>query len=180
MEFEVQINNAEFWFSQSSQMYEASKVLFAELSKREKIKQMSDNDRKVGAHKGSLFFLGISIENAIKGYFAYNDKIKVENRSLKVRSSFQLKKANQHDLIALANVISLKLQDDEIELLTRLSVYTIWAGKYGTPLRESDLTEAQGLFFQKEIDYQVASSLIDKLKNLSGFNEKSGWPQLNS
>ena len=176
MEFEAHLNNAQFWFSQSSQMYEASKVLFAELSKREQMKQVSDNDRKVGAHKGSLFFLGISIENAIKGYFAYTGKIQVENGSLKAKNSFQPKKANQHDLIALASAVSLKLQSDEIELLTRLSVYTIWAGKYGTPLRESDLTKAQGLFFQRERDYQVASSLIEKLKNMSGFNEKSGWP----
>lgn len=177
MEFDTQTNNAQFWFSQSSQMFEASKVLFDELSKREQIKKSSDNDRKVGAHKGSLFFLGISIENAIKGLFAYKGLIKLENGRLKTNQSF---KARPHDLLALANSISINMLQEEIELLTRLSIYTIWAGKYGTPLSESELSQAQGMFFQREADYQVAASFIDKLKTSSGYNKKSGWPQLNS
>ncbi|WP_149865427.1 hypothetical protein [Catenovulum maritimum] len=160
-------------------MYEASKILYAELSDRKQTKNSSDNDRKVGAHKGSLFFLGISIENAIKVFFAYKDKIQVEDGKLKVKNSFPLNKASPHDLLALAIAIELELLDEEKELLSRLSVFTIWAGKYGTPLSESDLNKAQGLLIQSEIDYQVAALFIDKLKNKSGFNHNTGWPQLN-
>lgn len=175
MEFETQTKNAQFWFSQANQMYEASRVLFAELSKREQITASSDNDRKVGAHKGSLFLLGISIENAIKGFFAYKGLIEIKGGKLKQPFNTQA-----HDLLALANAVSLNLLNEEVELLTRLSVYTIWAGKYGTPIRESELSKAQGMFFQREIDYQVAASFIDKLKDNSGYNKKLGWPQLNS
>lgn len=176
MEFEIQINNPEFWFAKSDQMFEASKILFAELKKRTRIREVSDNDRKVGAHNGSLFFLGIAIENAIKGFIAHKGKMKIRNNKLIASESF--KGAKPHDLYELADKLSIEINSQEIELLKRLSVYTIWAGKYGTPINKNDFITSIGQHYQTESDYKIAADMIKRLRLNSGFNEESGWPEL--
>lgn len=177
MDFETRINNAEFWFLQAEQMYEASKVLFKELSNRKDVKNMSDQIRKVGCHKGALFFLGISVENAIKGYCAHLGIVTVKNERMKVKSDFKYK---NHNLIDLTKISSLDLLDEEVELLERLSIYNIWAGKYGTPLSKQELPESKGKQYLRESDYPLVESFVNRLKIKSGFSNETGWPYLHS
>lgn len=77
----------------------------------------------------------------------------------------------------LAKLIGLETNQTEKALLQRLSIYTVWAGKYGTPLSESEYTEAQGHQYQSFQDFDIAKNLIFKLRANTGFDERSGWPE---
>lgn len=171
-EFELKATTPEFWFAQARQMYEASLVLFKELSKREATKSITHNFRKVGSHKGSLFFLGIAIENAIKGVLAHEGIIVVDDKKMKFDRSVKA-----HDLVSLLELIGNKqvtISSAERELLARLTIFTTWAGKYGTPLRESDMRAAKDNFFQRASDYELAHNLIEGLERISKENIFNG------
>ena len=169
MDFYQKANNAEFWFVQSHQMFEASKVLFQSM-----ISADSSDTRVVGSHKGSMFFLGIALENAIKGLLAYKGLLIFEKEKLSTHKSFP--KCKPHDLGPLINLLEVEVDISEQSLLERLSIYTIWAGKYGTPIAEDDFINSNHKLFQKENDFTIASSLISRLQLLSGFTIESGWP----
>ena len=171
MDFNTKIKNAEFWFAQAFQLYDASKALFNSMVSRE-----SSENLRVGAHKGSAFLLGISIENALKGVLAHRGQLVIENDRLKPNKSFP--NCTAHDLFALMTLLNINVNNDEAELLKRLSIYTIWAGKYGTPLSKNDFEKSDSLLFQKTSDFTLASNLLLKLAELAGYKSESGWPNL--
>jgi hypothetical protein len=173
MDFKTKTINAEFWFTQSSQMLAAAEALFCTMSSRN-----SEMEISVGCHKGSMFLLGISLENAFKGVVASQGKLNVEGGRIDTRKSFP--GCKNHELPDLAKLISVDTNQAEQELLQRLSIYTVWAGKYGTPLSEREYSNAQGHQHQSSQDFDVAKNLIFKLRAITGFVEQSGWPELQS
>lgn len=164
MDFETKSKNSEFWFIQANQMLAASEALYSSLNDPNSLQEAM-----VGYHKGSMFLLGISIENALKGVLASRGKLKVEHDRI------SLPKCKNHDLNDIAKLINIEMTNYEFELLERLSIYTIWAGKYGTPLRKSEYTNAQGKQYQSDVDFDLAKNLIIKLKNTVDVHNNSGY-----
>jgi len=171
MDFHTKINKAEFWFSQAFQMFEASQALFKSVESIE-----SSNVLSVGAHKGSSFLLGIAIENAIKGVLAYENKLKVKGDKFLPQQSFV--GCKPHDIYQYADLLQIKFNEEELELFKRLSVYTIWAGKYGTPLDKNFFDKEQKYLFQKDSDFLVAKNALQTLRANAGFSEETGWPKI--
>ncbi|MCH8501557.1 MAG: hypothetical protein LAT77_06560 [Aliidiomarina sp.] len=173
MDFRAKTINAEFWFTQANQMLAAAEVLFCTMSSR-----YSEMETSVGCHKGSMFLLGIALENAFKGVVASQGKLIVGGARIDTKKSFP--GCKNHNLSDLAKLISLETNQTEKELLQRLSIYTIWAGKYGTPLSEAEYTDAQGRQHQSTRDFEIAKNLIFELRARSDFDAQSGWPELPS
>lgn len=173
MDFKTKTVNAEFWFTQASQMLAAAEELFCTMSSRN-----SEVETSVGCHKGSMFLLGIALENAFKGVVASQRKLIIVGGRIDTKKSFP--GCKNHKLPDLARLIGLETNDTEKELLQRLSIYTVWAGKYGTPLSESEYADAQGHQHQNSQDFDIAKSLIFKLRANTGFDERSGWPEAHS
>ena len=169
MDFHTKINKAEFWFSQAFQMFEASQALFKSVESIE-----SSNDLTVGAHNGSSFLLGIAIENAIKGVLAYENKLEVKGDEFLPQKSFV--GCKPHNICQYADLLQIKFNEEELELFKRLSVYTIWAGKYGTPLNKKFFDMEQKYLFQKDSDFLVAKNALQTLRANAGFSEETGWP----
>jgi len=172
MDFRIKTVTPEFWFTQSFQMFDASRALFQPVSSN-----VSSSSMKVGAHKGSAFLLGISIENAVKGILAHRGLLIIENEKLNTRKSFL--KCSPHNLYELFNLIGAEIEPSESELLKRLSIYTLWAGKYGTPLSKNEFTKDKNSLFQRESDFEIANAMLNKLMILAGYDSVSGWPLLN-
>lgn len=177
IDFTTRVSNADFWFKQATQMYEASLALFPYIKLTD-----SANDLCVGASKGSAFLLGISIENAFKAVLVYRGLLKIEDKNknnkskeIDLRISFDIGRGS-HDLYKYAEYLDVSLNENETELLKRLSQYTIWAGKYGTPLSEREFKKSS--LFQKNTDFEVAEALLLRLKILAGFSVVSGWPAI--
>lgn len=170
MDFTTKATNAEFWFTQSNQMLAASEALFCAMSAGN-----SEMEASVGFHKGSMFLLGISLENAFKGVVASEGKLKVDGGKIDTRKSFP--RCKNHELTDLAKLIGFDTSHAEQDLLKRLSIYTVWAGKYGTPLNEREYSSSQGHQHQSSRDFDVAKNLILKLRTITDFDERSGWPE---
>lgn len=173
MDFRTKTINAEFWFAQASQMLAAAEALFCTMSSRN-----SEMETSVGCHKGSMFLLGIALENAFKGVVASQGKLIIDGGRIDTKKSFP--RCKNHKLPDLAKLISLETNQTEKELLQRLSIYTVWAGKYGTPLSESEYTDAQGHQYQSSQDFDIAKNLIYKLRANTDFDERFGWPDPNN
>src|SRR5690554_2024836 len=173
MDFKTKTVNAEFWFTQASQMLAAAEVLFCAMSSRS-----SEMETSVGCHKGSMFLLGIALENAFMGVVASQGKLIIGRARIDTRKSFP--GCKNHNLSDLAKLVNLETNLTEKELLQRLSIYTIWAGKYGTPLSETEYTNAQGHQHQSPRDFEIAKNLIFKLRARTDFDAQSGWPELPS
>ncbi len=170
MDFHTRVNNAEVWFSQAFQMFEASKALFYHVGSRQSSMELS-----VGAAKGSAFLLGISLENAFKGVLVKKGLLKTEGNKLKKK--FTNSKA--HNLSEYINLIDLDLNEKDLELLHRLSIYTTWAGKYNAPIHKNELLESEGCMLHSSGDFNIAEDLLSKLKILAGCSANSKWPDLN-
>lgn len=171
MDFTTKATRAEFWFTQTAQMFAASEALFVAMTDRE-----SKAEASAGYHKGSMFLLGIALENAFKGVVAAQGQMKVTSGLIKTHKSFP--GCKNHNLVHLAKLIEFSLSETELELLERLSIYTVWAGKYGTPLSETDYLDAQGRQVQSANDFEIAKKLILKLRAMTDFDEVVGWPKL--
>lgn len=181
MDFQTKTNNAEIWFAQSLQMFEASKILIDSFQENKPIKSITDTSRKVGANKGIMFFLGMALENALKGVHVFNKIPEIKNGKLQSDQFKNKNKGSLHDLSIIASGLPITLTDDESELLKRLSVFTIWAAKYSTPLSEDEYLKSQNMLYSKHTsDLLVTETLIRKLKLSAGYNEKSGWSAINS
>lgn len=173
IEFEEGASTPENWFSQSWQMFEASKSLYEVFSSNKQIRSENDNDRHVGAMKGAMLLLGLSAENALKGAFVYQSKPDTSKGRLNPNHFHEA----AHDLIDVARKLKLELTDIQLDLLERLTICVQWASKYQTPLRKSDLQRAKGkikLIYPS--DYKNVENLIFDLQINSGFNEMYGWP----
>lgn len=113
------------WFRQSREMFIVSKILRDDfMAKRDNISRTeAGQEHNAGLLKGAMFFLGLSLENALKGVcvgVAPNKKL-----------------TQSHNLCNLANLASLKLSQEELDLLDRLTTYIKWAGRYHVPLEKN-------------------------------------------
>ena len=172
MDFATKAQNTEFRFTQAEQLLPVAESLF------ERMKQLTISPQdKVGFHKASMFLLGIALENAFKGVVASNGGIVVKNNKIKTQCSFP--NCENHNLKDLARLVKLNLNVTETAFLERLSVYTIWAGKYGTPLSDKEFEKSKGLMIQHTRDFPLAKEIIHELKSRTEYDEQSGWPPLN-
>jgi hypothetical protein len=105
-------------------MFIVSKILRDDfMAKRNNIPRTeAGQEYNAGLLKGAMFFLGVSLENALKGVC--------------VGSVTDKKLTQSHNLRNLANWASLKLSKEESDLLDRLTIYIKWAGRYNVPWRE--------------------------------------------
>lgn len=170
MDFEIRATNAEFWFHQSDQMLVAGELLYNSLRLCR-----ADPNTATGCHKGSMFLLGIALENALKGVLAANGGIVIKGGKLDRKSSFPC--CRNHNLEDLACLVGLDPSDNEAKLLKRLTVYTVWAGKYGTPIEKDEYAKAAEYTYQRGDDFSIARGLIGKLRSRTDYDESLGWPE---
>lgn len=172
IEFNERVLTPANWFRQSWQMFEASKSLYDVFARQEQIQTEKDNDRHVGAMKGAMLLLGLSAENALKGAFVYRSRPDISGDKLSPKHFHN----NSHDLIEVAQKLSLELSDAQFDLLERLTIFVQWASKYQAPLKKSELLQAKKkLKLVYPSDYKSLEDLIHVLQANSGFDEMHGW-----
>jgi hypothetical protein len=172
IDFEEGVSAPESWFRQSWEMFEASKVLYAELCKRSPIRSDKDNYRNVGSMKAAMLLLGLAAENALKGAVVYRSKPDLSNDQLKSKHFHE----HAHNLIEISKKLNLNLSDAQIDLLERLTIFVQWASKYQAPLTKREHQSASGRIKLNPSDYQQVEDLIHQLQKVSGFDETNGWP----
>ncbi len=123
--------------------------------------------------KGAMLFLGLAVENALKGAVVHKAKPDLRNGKLSPKHFHEY----AHDLKDVADKLELDLSDIPSDYLDRLSMFVQWASKYKTPLRRVDYDMSQGkIKMQVPSDFDRAKILIGRLQAFSGYSEENGWP----
>lgn len=118
----------------------------------------------------TMFFLGLAVENMYKAiHAARNPELASEERL--DTSSWKKDGSGGHGHFLVGPVGSfLDLNQKEKDLLKRLEVHVIWAGKYHVPLT-SDVYHASRLegkrSFAPRRDFEIATNLLRRLRSLS-------------
>lgn len=176
--FAETVSTPEHWFRQAWQMLEASQVLVEQVTKSKIVNSEKDLFRKVGSLKGAMLLLALSIENALKGLHVHISEPDLSSGKLNVRQFVD--NGNPHDLNAIVRKLQYPISQGEEELLSRLTVFLIWAAKYQAPLKEIEhesAAKAKRLNFPNDV--ALAQELIKKLQGQAGFDPGNGWPAPN-
>jgi hypothetical protein len=114
-------------------------------------------------YRGPFFLLaGLAIENQVKALIVARQISSGEKpRSAREVLNLFPNGKHQHNLVRLAGCAQVQLSDPECTLLTRLSSFVMWAGRYPIPKNESDAR------FERttgECDLREVEQLIEKLR----------------
>ena len=92
-----------------------------------------------------FFLMGCSLENLLKG-------ILMSLHPEYFQASGELIRIQSHDLVKLCRRCNIDLSQEEKELLTKLTTYVTWAGRYPVPLKAAEMfpkKRADGTWIQR-------------------------------
>jgi hypothetical protein len=140
--YQRKISRYQVWLSKADQLLEASKIIEAKIKKDfDSVRHLDITEKAEKLPFGLLeiqfFLVGFAVENLLKAKWVKKNRRGLKNEILAV--SKLPKDIHNHNLLPLAEKIGLKLNDDESELLNRLSEYVKWAGRYPVPPQAKDL-----------------------------------------
>ncbi|HAS6083178.1 TPA: hypothetical protein I7784_22240 [Vibrio vulnificus] len=179
MEFEKALLTPELWFQKSWQLFESSKVLYESLVKVPSVGDFDERAlyRKVGSMNSSMLLMGLSVENALKGFHISQTLPDISNG--KISPKHFVGNGKSHELIKIAKHIGFQLSPEQKLLLERLTHFVSWAAKYNSALDKNTHDSAKGnLLLKSPTDFVIAENLIKKLQNQAGYDENKGWPVL--
>ncbi len=162
-------NNPQFWRVWGDSLLVASDVL--RRSYRDAVSTVFRDDpprEEIRILGPSLLLLGQGIECYLKAILLKRD------HKLAVNGKFKGTGVRDHNLVALAQLIGLKINDEEREVLERLSHYVKALGRCPIPTRYEEIVPRKwknGAFgppslWQPSPDDGISISLVQKLKKL--------------
>ncbi|MBV9469336.1 MAG: hypothetical protein JOZ57_08825 [Abitibacteriaceae bacterium] len=160
-EFYIKASTPSMWLDMAEELKISADVMLRELNKVMRISNdvgnIGDIQKQKLAYMHSYMLLsGFAIEHLIKGILIADNPLLVTDKL-----SGDLTK---HTLMQLSKNAKLSLLSDEEELLGRLEVYVVWAGRYLTAITEKKFEEQKGKRSKKHDDDQRIESLFTKLK----------------
>lgn len=78
-------------------------------------------------------------------------------------------------LTEMAQDLALHLIESEVNLLERLTIYNIWAGRYRLPKHKEHYMAERSERAYKSSDPDEVERLIQQWKLMAGFDKASGW-----
>jgi hypothetical protein len=136
--FESTYRSGPTWLDKGKKILLAAEILNTELLQLCcKYRNSIPNDIEpmfMGLMDSLMLLLGLSIENAIKGFIV---SIKPDFENFSELDKYKLNSLGGHDIIEMVKVNIGPLDPIEINLLERLQESLIWAGKYNSPKRPS-------------------------------------------
>jgi hypothetical protein len=131
------------WIGQAGEHLYAAQILLPHVQQRDAEIHRLMESRHSGTVLMSPSLTGIyflhcafSVENAFKGVIAAERAVEIESEIRKTNKIPKL--LLSHDLVSLAKKADLSIGTDEEFMLTFLSRYGIWAGRYPLPVRNDD------------------------------------------
>ncbi|OBT27552.1 hypothetical protein A9266_02475 [Vibrio tasmaniensis] len=133
-----------YWFNKSNDLWRSARILWEAINNKE------SGAAFCGAQY--LMLMGMSIEALIKAHCVAQ---KLEDKDI----------AHSHDLTKLAKIAGLKMQKDENNILTILTGYVTWEGRYPTPKREAQFNHHNKTYNQVAINQSKIGELIVEYHN---------------
>lgn len=166
---ETTTRSAPTWIEKGKKLLLAAETLNTELLRlcSKHIPTIPDDiePKFMGLMDSLMLLLGLSIENAIKGFIIAN-KPNFEN--LSDLDQYKFNSLGGHGIIEMVRFNIDPLDPIEIDLLERLQESVIWSGKYNTPRKTNkncvNINSIHPAF--KEKDFYNCSLLFNKIDSL--------------
>lgn len=124
------------WFASAEGLKRAAELLFEHIeAKHDDGEPVNLEDQFLKLDGPAMLLLGYALETSMKGYLLKKGIVKWDDFAAKVKTSLA-KKLKSHDLAAIYELTGRSLSAEQVWLLTHLTAFTSWAGRYPLPLRQ--------------------------------------------
>jgi len=145
------------------------------IAERENLKEgrYSEPWKEQGPYLQAIYsmLVAYAIENLYKTSLILQNKNQYEQDIMRERGLPRELKTQRHDLLDLVNKLNLNIDEDEINLLLRLSRNSYWQGRYPVPTKAKDLNSVvvhdgipHFVAFLAPNDFPKIESLISRIK----------------
>jgi hypothetical protein len=154
--FKLIREDAQSWLAQARQLKLSADVIYPEWDKIKYNSQaMPDiRERMLGYSQSFMLLTGFAFENLLKGILYGGD-----SNSKLARSK------GGHGIVQMAMAIT-TLTSDELNLLERLELYLVWAGRYRIPMASDAFYESKGKVSITTRDPIIIEQLFNKLEQI--------------
>jgi hypothetical protein len=122
----------EYWFMTAQTLRRSAELLFGQIESRYPDGEpVNIEDVQMQLDKPAMLLLGLAFENTVKGHLLLRQMVTWQDASEKPAWK-------RHDLVKLYQLTGYKLTSEECCLLTHLSAFTVWAGKYPLSFKRED------------------------------------------
>jgi hypothetical protein len=148
--------DSQSWLAQAKQLRLSADVIFVEWGKI--IQSPPSNpgvqEKMLAYSQGLMLLTGFAFENLLKGILYGRD------------SSSKLTSSNGgHGIVQMAKGV-VSLASEELDLLGRLEIYLVWAGRYRIPMKSDKFHESQGKVSITTNDSRIIDQLFRKLEQI--------------
>jgi hypothetical protein len=154
--FKLIREDAESWLAQAIQLRLSADVIYPEWEKIRIIRQSAPGVqvRMLAYSQSFMLLTGFAFENILKGILYGRD-----SNSKLARSK------GGHGIVQMAKGVT-TLTSDEMNLLERLEIWIVWAGRYRLPMTSTAFYESQGDVSITTKDPFIIEQLFDRLKRI--------------
>jgi hypothetical protein len=154
--FKLIREDAQSWLAQARQLKLSADVIHSEWEKIRNKSQASPGvrERMLGYSQSFMLLTGFAFENLLKGILYGRD----------INSKLARNKGG-HGIVQMAKAI-ITLTSDELNLLDRLELYLVWAGRYRLPMASDAFHESEGKVYITTQDPIIIEQVFDKLERI--------------
>ena len=168
-------HHPEHWFRQAEQLIAAADACLDGVPRPHPQRGNTEaaNTRVVGQIEGGMLLLAFAVENALKGLAVHLGEHCNDDRG---ELKWKHREFGKHELTKMAKRLGVELNGRTDDLLERLTVYALWAGRYPLPKSETIYHEKRNRQQYRSDDSALVRELIAEWKREAGYDESAGWP----
>lgn len=154
--FKLIREDAQSWLAQAIQLRLSANVIYPEWEKIRTNPQSGPGvrERMLAYSQSFMFLTGFSFENLLKGILYGRDS-----------NSKLAKSKGGHGIVQMALGVT-TLTSEESNLLERLEIYLVWAGRYQLPMTSDAFYDSQGRVSITTQDPIIIEQLFEKLERI--------------
>jgi hypothetical protein len=154
--FKLMREDAQSWLAQAIQLRLSADVIYPEWEKIRTLRQSAPGvrERMLAYSQSFMLLTGLAFENLLKGILYGRDS-----------NSKLAKSKGGHGIVQMANGVT-TLTSEELNLLQRLEIYLVWAGRYQLPMRSDAFHESQDKVSITTKDPIIIEQVFSKLERI--------------
>lgn len=161
--YELLSQNPQNWLQQAKWLKISAEAILKEFNEATHCRNLPERrEKKLAFFQSLLMLMGLSFENLIKGvHIAQTPALSAEERLKDWKKNHR----GGHGIVSLAKVVT-HLNAEEENLLKRLEIYSVWAGRYTTPTnleRYIETLKPENLHNFSPADEQLWNELFARL-----------------
>ncbi len=154
--FHIIFKDAQSWLAKARQLKMSASLMWPEFEIAARSSQVHDGitERMLAFSEAYMLLMGFSFENLLKGIILGRDQF---DKTVKIKGG--------HGVVEMADAVTV-LNSDERDLLERIQIYLLWAGRYQIPKNPKQYHEAKSKVRITTGDPGTVNQLFGRLEQL--------------